>query len=193
MKGIKPFMSVQKTNEKDPGCLIAYFSRPGNNYVSGTIVDLPVGNTEVIAMMIKEITGGNLFHIEAVQSYPSDYTETTDVAKEELRTGARPKLTRHLESLDSYSVIFLGYPNWWATMPMPAFTFLEAYDFTGKTIIPFCTHEGSGLGRSVSDIRKTCPRATVRDGLAIRGGDVKNARGEVTAWLRETGIPVQGE
>ena len=166
-------------------CLIAYFSRPGNNYVNGNIVNLPVGNTEVIAKMIQEMTGGDLFHIEAVNAYPEDYTETTDVAQEELRTNARPKLTRHLETMASYDVIFLGYPNWWGTMPMPVFTFLEEYDFSGKTIAPFCTHEGSGLGRSVSDIRKMCPKSTVLEGLAIRGGDVKNARGEVAGWLRD--------
>ncbi|MGA2122100.1 MAG: flavodoxin [Methanoregula sp.] len=166
-------------------CLIAYFSRAGNNYVGGTIVNLPVGNTEVIAKMIKEITGGDLFHIEAVHAYPKDYTETTDVAKEELRTSARPKLTGHLETMASYDRIFLGYPNWWGTMPMPVFTFLEEYDLAGKTIVSFCTHEGSGLGRSVADVRRTCPKSTVLEGLAIRGGDVKTARDEVAGWLRD--------
>jgi flavodoxin len=168
--------------------LIAYFSRPGNNYVNGNIVNLPVGNTEVVAKMIQEITGGDLFHIEAVHAYPEDYTETTDVAKEELRTSARPKLTGHLETIASYDRIFLGYPNWWGTMPMPVFTFLEEYDYSGKTIVPFCTHEGSGLGRSISDIRKACPKSTVLDGLAIRGGDVNNAKNEVAAWLRDSGM-----
>ena len=169
-------------------CLIAYFSRPGNNYVNGDIVDLPTGNTEVIAKMIQDMTGGDLFHIEAVHAYPKDYTETTDVAKEEFRTNARPKLTRHSGSMASYDVIFLGYPNWWGTMPMPVFTFLEESDYSGKTIFPFCTHEGSGLGRSVSDIRKMCPKSTVREGLAIRGGEVKNAKNEVSGWLGELGM-----
>jgi flavodoxin len=172
-------------NSQDPKCLVAYFSRPGNNYVGGNIVNLPIGNTEVIATMISETTGGDLFRIEAVHTYPVDYTETTDVAKEELRTGARPKLTGHVETISSYDVVFLGYPNWWGTMPMPVFTFLEGYDLAGKTIVPFCTHEGSGLGRSVADIRKTCPGSTVLNGLAIRGGDVKNAQGTVASWLRE--------
>jgi flavodoxin len=169
-------------------CLIAYFSRPGNNYVNGSIVNLPVGNTEVVAKMIQEMTKGDLFHIEAVHPYPKDYTETTDVAKEELRTNARPKLTGHLETMASYDKIFLGYPNWWGTMPMPVFTFLDEYDYSGKTIVPFCTHEGSGLGRSISDIRKMCPKSTVREGLAIRGGEVKNAKNEVSGWLGELGM-----
>jgi len=151
-------------------------------------VDLPVGNTEVVAKMIQEITRGDLFYIEAVHAYPKDYTETTEVAKEELRTSARPKLTNHLENMSSYDVIFLGYPNWWGTMPMPVFTFLDEYDYSGKTIVPFCTHEGSGLGRSVSDIRKMCPKSTVREGLAIRGGEVKNAKNEVSGWLGELGM-----
>jgi flavodoxin len=121
-----------KMNVINSKCLIAYFSRAGNNYVSGNIVNLPVGNTEVIAKMIREMTLGDLFHIEAVNAYPEDYTDTTEVAKQELRTNARPKLTRHLESMASYDVIFLGHPNWWGTMPMPVFTFLEDYDFSRK-------------------------------------------------------------
>jgi len=181
-------MNVKNVNGNDAKCLIAYFSRPGNNYVNGTIVDLPAGNTEVIAKMIREMTGGDLFPIEAVHAYPADYTETTEVAQEELRANARPDLTRHLETPDSYAVIFLGYPNWWGTMPMPVFTFLEKYDPAGKTIVPFCTHEGSGLGRSVSDIRKICPQSAVKEGLAVRGGDVKNARDEVAGWLQDSGM-----
>ena len=168
--------------------LIAYFSRQGNNYVSGKIVNLKVGNTEVAAEMIQEITGGDLFRIEAAKAYPEEYTETTEVAKQELRTNARPELTGHLLNMASYNVILLGYPNWWGTMPMPVFTFLEEYNFSGKTIAPFCTHEGSGLGRSVADINKICPQSTILNGLAIRGGEVKNANGEVSGWLREIGI-----
>jgi flavodoxin len=174
--------------EPDARCLIAYFSRPGNNYVGGQIVNLPVGNTEIVAKMIQEKTGSYLFRIEPVNAYPRDYTETTEVAKEELRTKARPKLTGSVEDIASYDLIFLGYPNWWGTMPMPVYTFLEEYDLSGKTIAPFCTHEGSGLGHSVADIRKACPRSTVLDGLAIRGGGVTDAKNEVAAWLRETGI-----
>jgi flavodoxin len=175
-------------NVNDSKCLIAYFSRPGNNYVGGTIVNLPVGNTEVVAKMIQDLSGGDLFRIEAVKAYPGDYTETTEVAQQELRTNARPKLTGHLESVASYEVIFLGYPIWWSTIPMPVFTFVEGYDFSGKTIAPFCTHEGSAFGHSITDIKKSCPHSTVLDGIAIRGGDVKNARSEVAQWLGELGM-----
>ena len=181
-------MKATNMNGNDAKCLIAYFSRPGNNYVNGQIVNLPVGNTEVAAKMIREMTGGDLFQIEAVNAYPEDYTETTEVARQELRTNARPKLTGHVETMASFEVIFLGYPIWWGTMPMPVYSFQEDYDFSGKTIAPFCTHEGSGLGRSVSDIRKMCPQSTVPDGLAIHGGDVKNAHDEVAGWLRDIGM-----
>jgi flavodoxin len=181
-------MNGNQMNGNDTKCVIAYFSRPGNNYVGGKIVNLPVGNTEVIARMIQGMTGGDLFHIEAVQVYPLDYTETTDVAQQELRANARPKLRSHLEIPASYDVIFLGYPNWYGTMPMPVFTFLEEYNFSGKILAPFCTHEGSGMGQSVADIRKTCPQSAVTDSLAIRGGDVKSAEDDVAGWLRKIGI-----
>ncbi len=172
----------------DHNILVAYFSRPGNNYVGGSIVNLPVGNTEVVAKMIGEITKGDLFHIESVNVYPEGYTETTEAAQQELRTNARPKLADHLENMATHNVIFLGYPNWWGTMPMPVFTFLEEYDLSGKTIAPFCTHEGSGMGRSVMDIKKLCPNSTILDGLAIRGSSVKTAQNEVSEWLRSIGM-----
>lgn len=169
-------------------CLIAYFSRKGLNYSSGGIVDLKVGNTEVVANMIKKITEGDLFHIESVTAYPKDYTETTEVAKNELRTKARPKLTGQVENMGAYDVIFLGYPNWWGTMPMPVFTFLESYDFSGKTIAPFCTHEGSGMGHSERDIVKVCPNATVLEGIAIHGTYASSANSIVSEWIDKLGI-----
>lgn len=172
-------------NLKEEKCLIAYFSRAGNNYVNGNIVNLPVGNTEVAAKIIQEIIEGDIFHIGTVNSYPEGYTETTEVAQKELRGNARPELSSHVKDMDSYSVIFLGYPNWWGTMPMAVFTFLEEYDFSGKTVIPFCTHEGSGMGRSESDIKKLCPTAKVLSGLAIRGGRVGRADKDIANWLKK--------
>jgi len=100
-------------NLKEEKCLIAHFSREGNNYVSGKIVNLPVGNTKVVAEMIREMTEGDVFRIDTVKSYPEDYTETTNVAKNELHDNSRPELSSHVENMDSYNVIFLGYPNWW--------------------------------------------------------------------------------
>jgi flavodoxin len=165
--------------------LIAYFSRKGNNYVSGNIVNLMAGNTEVVATMIQKITGSDIFHIEAVKPYPKDYTETTEVAQREMRANARPELTGKVDDMDSYDVIFLGYPNWWGSFPMPVATFLESYDFSGKTIVPFCTHEGSGMGRSESDIKKLCPGARMEKGLPIRGGNVQEAEKEIFQWIQK--------
>jgi flavodoxin len=165
--------------------LIAYFSRKGNNYVGGSIVNLPIGNTEVIAKKIQELTGSDMFQIKTVKSYPEDYTETTNVAQEEKRENARPELTEIVVDMDSYDVIYIGYPNWWGTMPMAVFTFLESYDFSGKTIIPYCTHEGSGMGSSELDIKKLCPNAKVLSGLAISGGSVGRADKDVATWLKK--------
>lgn len=173
---------------KEGKTLITYYSREGNNYVNGRIVNLQVGNTEVAAKMIQKITGGKLFRINTIKKYPEDYTETTKVAQQELRDNARPDLSAYLENIDDYEVIILGYPNWWGTMPMPVFTFLEKYDFAGKTILPFCTHEGSGMGCSESDIKKLCPNSKVLRGLAIRGGNVNNSEKDIAHWLKNINI-----
>ena len=163
--------------------LIAYFSRKGNNYVSEKIVNLPTGNTEVIARIILEYTGGDLFHIETVEPYPEGYHETIDVAKRELNNDKRPELTNKVADIDSYDVVFLGYPNWWGTIPMAVVTFLESYDFSGKRIFPFCTHEGSGFGNSVTAVRKLCPKSEVENPIAFHGSHVKNANSEVKEWI----------
>jgi len=168
--------------------LSVYYSRRGYNYVNGSIVNLPVGNTEIIAKKIQGLTGSDLFQIETVKPYPEDYTETTEVSKIELRQNARPELTETVADLDSYEVIYLGYPNWWGTMPMAVFTFLESYDFSGKTIVPYCTHEGSGLGSSERDIKRLCPTAQVLPGLAIKGSTVARADNDVVNWLKRLGL-----
>ena len=159
--------------------LIAYYSRRGQNYVGGNIEDLPIGNTEVVAQKIEKLTDGDMFRIDTVKQYPADYTACTEVAQRELRENARPRLADQVDDMDRYDTVYLGYPNWWGTMPMAVHTFLESYDFAGKTIIPFCTHEGSGMGRSVADIRRICPSATVLEGMAIRGSNAARADREV--------------
>ena len=162
--------------------LIAYYSRKGENYVSGQIVDLEKGNTAIVAEKIQALTGYDLFEIDTVESYPVDYHETTRVAKRELRAQARPALTATVNGMEEYDVIYLGYPNWWSTFPMAVSTFLESYDFSGKTILPFCTHEGSGMGGE-RDIHKLCPTAQVGKGLAIVGSRVKEADASIKAWI----------
>lgn len=165
--------------------LIIYFSRAGHNYVNGSISNLPVGNTEIAAKKIQELTGGDLFKIQEVNRYSDDYDVCTKEAQHELRINARPELVEKLDSIDGFETIILGYPNWWGTMPMPVWTFLESYDFSGKTILPLCTHEGSGMGSSELDIKKLCPDATLEKGLAVRGGSVKNAGKDIEAWLKK--------
>ncbi|MDD2319459.1 MAG: flavodoxin [Geobacteraceae bacterium] len=168
--------------------LSAFFSRKGNNYVGGGIVNLPIGNTEVIARKIQGLTGSDLFQIQTVQPYPEDYTEATRVAQDELSGNARPELTEMVTDMDSYEVIYLGYPNWWGTMPMAVFTFLDSYDFSEKTIVPYCTHEGSGPGSSERDIKKLCPTAKMLSGLAIKGGTVGRADKDLANWLKKLGL-----
>ena len=163
--------------------LIAFYSRADENYVNGLIKSLDVGNTEIAAGIIKELTGADLFKIEQTEPYSKSYNECIAQAQADQRQNARPKLKNLPESIDEYDVIYLGYPNYWSTMPMAVFTFLEHFDFSGKTIKPFCTHEGSGLGSSVSDIKKLCPAAKVEKGLAIHGGRVKQARNEIEKWI----------
>lgn len=168
--------------------LIAYYSRTGSNYVNGKIMNLIIGDTAVIAKKIQGLTGGDLFEIKTIKQYPLDYTETTDVSKVELRNNARPELSEHLKEIDSFDTIYLGYPNWWGTMPMAVFTFLESFNFKGKTILPFCTHEGSGLGRSENDIKRLCPESTVLRGIALYGSSVSRADDEVKNWLKNQKI-----
>ena len=161
---------------KLPGkTLVAYFSR--------------TGNTRDAAAQIQQITGGTMFEIRATHAYPAEYRATTDQAKQELESNFRPQLTADVATMDSYDTVFIGYPNWWGTLPTACFTFLEKYDFSGKTLVPFCTHEGSRLGRSAADIQTTCPKATVHKGLALRGGSsgyvkTQNAQQDIAAWLR---------
>lgn len=165
--------------------LIAYYSRRGQNYVGGTIKDLPMGNTEVVAQKIERLTGGDMYRIDTVKKYPSDYTACTEVAQRELRENARPKLVDKVDDMEQYDLVFLGYPNWWGTMPMAVYTFLESYDFTGKTVVPFCTHEGSGMGHSIADIRRLAPGAKVFDGVAIRGSNVARSDEEVRKLVEQ--------
>lgn len=163
--------------------LIAYYSRAAENYVSGTLKMLAVGNTEVAAGMIQALTGADLFKIEQVSPYSNDYNNCIEEAKADQQNQARPELIRYPESMDAYDVIYLGFPNYWNTMPMAVFTFLEHFDFSGKIIKPFCTHEGSGMGKSVSDIKALCPGAIVSDGLAIYGSRVAKAKAALEGWV----------
>ena len=163
--------------------LIAFFSHAGMNYVSGKMVYLPIGNTERAAGMICHHTEGHLFRILRRTAYPAAYDDVVAEAKKELQSNARPPLENVLPGIDEYDVIYLGYPNWCGTMPMPVWTFLETYDFTGKHIRPFCTHEGSGWGRSLEDLKKLCPTAAIEPGLTLFGTTIQDADDDVRRWL----------
>ena len=178
-------MMMSNVSAKDSGKgLIAYFSRAGENYNVGY---LKVGNTAVMAGYIHErLSGSDIFKIEPVVLYPDKYDECTEVAKKEQREHARPAVKTHIADINKYDVIYIGYPIWWGTMPQIMFTFLEEYNLSGKTIIPFCTHEGSSFGSSVNDLKKKCPESKFLDGLAVRGSDVKKAQKEVNAWIDKT-------
>ncbi|MBQ9315420.1 MAG: NAD(P)H-dependent oxidoreductase [Atopobiaceae bacterium] len=165
--------------------LVAYYSRAGQNYGNGGVIDLPKGNTEVLAEAIAADLGADLFKIETVEPYPTDYFATTDQAKRELRENARPAIQGPLPNMEGVDAIVLGYPNWWGTMPMAVKTFLDGCDLTGVTIAPLCTNEGSGLGNSVSDLRRTYPAANVVEGLSVRGTDAARSTGRAISWAKK--------
>ena len=171
-----------------PNILVAVFSRADENYAVGFIEK---GNTMILAEMIAEQTGAELFEIRTVKPYPRNYDECTDVAKKEQNEKARPALAED-KDISGYDTIFLGYPCWWGDMPMAVFTFLEAHDFSGKTVIPFCTHEGSGMGRTEGSLKRTLSSAKILKGLAIRGATAQNSRDaaqkSVTSWLKGLGF-----
>lgn len=169
--------------------LVAYFSRTGENYAVGVVKK---GSTHIIADMIAEKTGGDLFEIAPVNPYPDVYDKCVDAAKRERAGNARPEILNPPEDLSSYDTVFIGYPIWCGDLPMAVYTFLEKYDFSGKTVIPFCTHEGSGLSGTKSSIERACPGAAVLDGIAVRGREAQNeqkaADANVSDWLEKIGL-----
>ena len=185
-----------ETAEEPGGILIAYFSVPedveteGVDAVAGASVVVRegelLGNTEYMASIIQQTVGGDLFRIETVEDYPLDHDALVDVAAEEQDAEARPELAGEIENLDQYDTIFLGYPNWWGDMPMALYTFLESYDLSGKTVIPFCPHGGSRFSRTVETIAELQPDASVSDeGLAISRNEVAGSAETVAAWAEE--------
>ncbi|MDR0418861.1 MAG: flavodoxin [Prevotellaceae bacterium] len=146
------------------------------------------GNTQEMANQIGDAAKADIFQIVPAIPYPADYKECAEQAKKEISSNHKPALKSKPNSIDSYDVIFVGSPNWWSTIAPPAATFLSSYDFSGKTIVPFITHEGTRMGSSVADIKKLCPKSTILDGLPIRGGSVKKSKEQVEKWLREIEI-----
>ncbi len=165
--------AVSENGVMASGILIAYFSK--------------TGNTEEVANRIQELTGGDLFRIETAQPYPEDYTETTQIAQEELENNARPELTGEVENMEDYDTLFIGYPIWWHTAPMAVYTFLESYDLSGKTVIPFCTSGGSDIEESMPAIQELCPDSNILEGLTANNLD------DVEPWIESLGVLDDGE
>lgn len=164
--------------------LVVFYSRADENYFGGRYRKVDVGNTEKAAHMIAEATGADLFKIEQKTPYSPNYKICTEQALADKQANTRPELVKLPDSLDGYDEIYLGYPNYWGTMPMAVYTFLESYDWTGKTIYPFCTHEGSGLSNTEHDIAEAARGATVARGLAICGSHVDSSKNTIESWCR---------
>ena len=184
-----------QNNTDNENILIAYFSVPENvdtdgiDANSGASIVVKnkdvLGNMQYMAMTIQEAIGGELFRIETKEKYPLEHETLVNQAKEEQNEEVRPELATHIENVEQYDIIFLGYPNWWGDMPQPLYTFLEEYDFSGKTIIPFNSHGGSGFSNTIEEIKKLQPNATVRDdGLSISRNDVADNAQEITDWAK---------
>ena len=164
--------------------LIIYSSRKGENYWNGSIKNIAKGNTEIVAEFIQKAVGGDLFEIETVKNYPTDYYACTDEAQKELRAQSRPELKRYIDSIDQYDNIFVCGPCWWGTYPMAMFTQLEKLDFCGKKVMAVMTHEGSGLGSCERDLKRICTGATFGKGLAVHGADASKSESTVATWAK---------
>ena len=165
--------------------IVIYFSRSGENYIAGKLKNIQKGNTEVIAEYIQELDNADLFKVEPADEYPADYMKCTDVAKKELENDARPEIKQTLSDISDYDTVYIGFPNWWGTLPMAMFTQLEKLDFTGKTVKPFVTHEGSGFGSSLKDLNRLCEGAEIKNGLSIPGAKVYEVKNMVKHWIEE--------
>ena len=173
----------QETMEKKGKALVVFFSHAGENYNVGNI---EVGNTKIVADYISELTGADQFEVVAKKSYDMPYMKLIEVAKEETRRGELPE---YLDSIDvaPYDTVFIGGPIWWGTYPQVMFTFFRDHDLNGKPLIPFTTHEGSGLGSTVEDVKQAYPQATVTGQFSMYGHDVRKGKAKVEKWLKGLG------
>ena len=187
-----PESTEQLASTAGPGrrILLAYFSRPGENYSNGGRTNLKVGNTEVLARMISERVDCDVHRIEAVDPYPEGYDETVARNVREQEADARPAIADLPSSIERYDTVLLAGPLWNVRAPMIMTTFTEKLDFTGKTVHAITTYAMSGLGTTAHDYAASCPGATIGEGLAVRGEEVRDAGADVQAWLRRTGLPV---
>ena len=183
--GAEGAQSKTEQKKEHSDVLVVYFSRTGENYNVGKITE---GNTAVLAKLIASKTGADVFEIVPEKAYPETYKECTEVAQAERRSNARPAYKGDID-ISGYSTVYLGYPIWWGDMPMCVYNFIEKHDFSGKTVFPFCTHEGSGAGGTVRSIRQIHKNAAVRNALAVKGSVAQKDRREaerlVNEWLKK--------
>ncbi len=165
--------------------LVAFFSHAGETYFSGSIKSVQKGNAHVIAEKAASLTKGTLFEIKTKKIYPQNYQACCNEAMKELKSKERPELVNFLPNIDEFDKIILVFPCWWGTMPMAVVTFLEHYDFSGKTIFPICTHEGSQMGKSEIDLKQICPSSTICEGLPIQGSQAANCDKQLKQYLKE--------
>ena len=188
-------MNRSRDENENSNILIAYFTVPEDIDTNGIDADSGasvvvkdeevLGNMEYMALTIQDAIGGDLFRIETKEAYPMDHEPLVDQAAEEQDENARPELATHIENPEQYDTILLGYPNWWGDMPQPLFTFLEEYDFSGKTIIPFNSHGGSGFSNTIEEIKELQPDANISDeGLSISRDKVADSVQDVTDWAK---------
>ena len=168
--------------------IIAFYSRAGENYVNGELKTLTVGNTEAAANALQRMINADLFKIEPYIPYSQDYSECLNQTKIDQLRKARPKLVCCPQNIERYDILYLGFPNYWGTMPMPVFSFLEQCRFFGKVIRVFCTHEGDGFGHSMEDIKRIYPDAAIEAGPAIRGASISQAQAEMKNWIQNIGL-----
>ena len=163
--------------------IVIYFSRADENYFGGSMRYIEKGNTEIVAEYIQELTGADLFKVERKTPYSKNYRICIQEAQDEQRRNEKPELVRYLDNISEYDVVYIGGPIYWGTLPQPMFTQLEKLNFTGKIIMPFSTHEGSGLANIVSDIKKYAPNANIKSGLSIVGSTVHNSKPRIEKWI----------
>lgn len=179
-----PACAQKTTDNMNKKALVVFFSHAGDNYAVGNI---KVGNTKIVADYISELTGADQFEIVTHKYDGMAYKPLCDLAQDEQNNDERPAFEGKIDNIDQYDVIFIGGPVWWGTYPQVMFTFFDTYDLNGKTIYPFTTHEGSGLGSCVNDVRKNYPRADVQKGFSIYGHDVRTGKAKVENWLHSIG------
>ncbi|MBM6992057.1 MAG: NAD(P)H-dependent oxidoreductase [Prevotella sp.] len=171
-------------NKPEGKVLIVFFSHAGENYAVGNV---KVGNTKLVADEIQQATGGTEFEVVAEKNYDMPYNQLIKIARSETENGEKPAFRGEVDNIADYDTIFIGGPIWWGTYPQVMFTFFDRYDLNGKTIIPFSTHEGSGLGSIVSDLRRLYPQATISHAKAFTGHKVRQSMADVDRWLKDMG------